>query len=402
MLFVHSSLRNWSAGVAMATPFYAEFVPWLWAVSLSLPFFLGILLNEKNWRAPRLAVLPFLMLLILHIAALGFTHSSFEYQIIKDILIAAWLLAIYVLSSDDAIDGFLLALIPLAFISAVLGLGKAALLDRGYLLGPLLNSCNYYPAGSALCINYNNLGLLWLMAILGCMRRRWWIIIPILITAGALSSSRRFLLLLPLLFGFLLFDRGREVVAKSLLISLTSVAIVYLVSDPQSFERFRFGDEPYTVLLQNWSVFGLGFDPINVNRSAPSVMLGTLTDGALGASSRLSFWKLGLTEAGWIPRGWTYHEIFSCEFSSCDVFHYPHMSILSEWIIGGAAFGFIALMFYLWPTWLIWREGALWSLALIVVAMPYSLISGDTVFSLPLYLACMLTALSSVPRKPLF
>jgi hypothetical protein len=60
------------------------------------------------------------------------------------------------------------------------------------------------------------------------------------------------------------------------------------------------------------------------------------------------------------------------------------------------------LMFYFWPAWSIWRNKSLWGLILIIVAMPYSLISGDTVFSHPLYLACMLAALSAVPRKSLF
>lgn len=57
------------------------------------------------------------------------------------------------------------------------------------------------------------------------------------------------------------------------------------------------------------------------------------------------------------------------------------------------------MLFYVCPIVSIWQRGDLISLALVITAMPYSLISGDIVFSLPVTLSCMLVGLSSVGRS---
>lgn len=388
------------AGFALAAPFYAEFFPWSWVAAIFIPLFCISLFQPPRLRVPSLVILPMSLLLLLHVFALIFSETPFAFQVVKEVVIAVCLLSIYLLSGDDSLDGFFYALIPLGIISAFVGLVKAALLDRGYLLGFIVDGCQSYPAGSALCVNYNNLGLLWLIAALGCIRGKWWGAVPFLIAAGALSSSRRFIGLmffLPLVWILL---SGREAIVRILIVCMASMALVLFVSDPDSFELYRFGTRPYTVLGVSGEVSREKVPAIN--RSTPGVIVGTLSDGVMGASSRLSYWKMGYEYAGWFPKGWGYHVKFSCAFSSCTDFHYPHMSVLSAWIVGGAFFGFVAVIFYILPFWCVWvnfRSQGVLLFALLFLSLPYSLISGDTIFSQPIYLACMLVVLGVIPEK---
>lgn len=398
--------KGFWGGVAMSAPFYAEFFSWRWAGLLAAPFFLLVLIFRKNIKPPHVAVLPMVALLLLHLAALGMTDTVFASQVVKDLIIASFLLFIYVLAGDDTAGGFFYSLVPLALITALLGLVKAGLLDRGYLLGFLIESCTYYPPGSALCVNYNNLGFMWLVGALGCLRKRLWWLLPVLIAAGALSSSRRFVVLMVFIPVVWVLLEGRSVLFKSLLVGFISAFLIYAVSDPASFQRYRFGVEPYRVLEFNLdSNFAIvqvleSSDSVpKINRSTPMAMLSTMADGTLGTESRLEYWKLGTSMMGWFPQGWSYHKVFSCSFSPCSEYNYPHNSIVTEWIIGGVVFGLVAIAFYAWPFLLIWRTKSVVEISIFLFSVPYSLMSGDTVFSLPACIACMLVALSAARKK---
>lgn len=396
--------KGFLGGLAMCTPFYAEFFSWRWAGLLVVPFFLLVLIRREKVKCPNWAVLPMIALLLLHAVALCLSETAFASQVIKDLIIASFLLVIYFLADEDTSVGFFYFLVPLALVTALLGLVKAGLLDRGYLVGILIESCSFNPPGSTLCINYNNLGFIWLVGILGCLNKRFWWLLPLLIAAGALSGSRRFVVLMVFIPIVWVLVEGRSAIAKSLCIALFSTVLVYVVTDPVSFDRYRFGGEPFRVLEFKFGaevaeIVESSHFTAKINRSAPMAMLGTMADGTLGTGSRLDFWKLGASMLSWVPQGWSYHEVFSCTFSPCSEFNYPHMSIMTEWIIGGVIFGFVAIAFYAWPLSLIWRAKRVLPIALFVVALPYSLISGDTVFSLPICIACMLVALSSVRRN---
>lgn len=390
--------RGFWGGIALSSPFYAEFFPWHWAAILVLPLAICVCLYPAKLKAPHPSIAPMVMLLLVHGIALFFTETRFGYGVVKDLILATFLLAIYFLANEDASDGFFLALLPLGLLSAIIGLFKAGLLDRGYLLGFIVDTCDSYPAGSALCVNYNNLGLLWLITALACLRGRLWPLLLILITAGALSSSRRFLLIAPSLPIVWILLEKRSGAIKAAIIGVLSVASISAITDPESFERFRFGAEPYTTIF-GYSEGSATSVSGRINRSAPLVMLGTIGDGTLGTATRIDFWKLGLESTKWHPQGWAYHETFSCSFSSCTEFHYPHLTILSEWIIGGMLAGVLAILFYACPLFAIFRQRRPLSIALALIILPYSLISGDTVFSLPICIASLLVALTSVPRK---
>ncbi|MEL7548344.1 hypothetical protein AAGV37_00620 [Pseudomonas protegens] len=393
--------KGFLGGVAMAAPFYAEFFSWRWAVLMIVPLLLLRAIYREKVEVPQLALAPLVILLLLHVLALGYTDTTFASQVIKDLIIASFVFVIYILAGDDMLRGFFAALIPLALITALLGLIKAALLDRGYLIGYILDNCSDYPAGSALCLNYNNLGFIWLVAALGCLKSRLWWFLPILLAAGALSSSRRFIVLMVFIPFVWILIQGEAAVAKSLLIAVLSLLLVCCISDSASFERYYHDRQPFQVLSFKSDTQDQGRELVfeNINRSAPTIIAGTMVDGTLGTASRLSYWGLGASMLSWFPQGWSYHEVFSCSFSTCSEFHYPHMSIMTEWIIGGVFFGLVAIAFYVWPFVLIWRAKRVLPIALFVVTLPYSLISGDTVFSLPICIACMLVALSSARRR---
>lgn len=392
--------RGFWAGVALASPVYAEFVPWVWTTILVAPLVILVLTQRERVGLPPVSIAPMLAMFLLHLTALGFSHTDFQQTVIKDLVIALLLLLIFLFADRRSFDGFMFAVIPVATVAAIAGLAKAALQDRGYLVGYILDSCYYYPAGSSLCVNYNNLGLVWMIAILGCIKFRWLVLIPILLAAGALVGSRRFLLLMMLLpFVWLFYHKWKGFVPLAV-ISLSSFLLLNVVSDPDSFERFRFGAEPYTVILPSIDPNANALDGghVSINRAIPSAMLGTLADGTFGTASRLDLWGLGVAQLGWLPQGWAYHEVFSCQFSDCTQFIYPHASILSAWIAGGVVFGIVALLFYAWPIMAVWQRGDFIPLVLTVFAVCYSLISGDTVFSLPVALGSMLVGLSSIER----
>lgn len=390
--------KDFLGGVAMAAPFYADFFPWQWVVLLAAPLFVALLMRRERLERPPLAILPFVVLLAVHVVALMFSRTVFSGQVVKDLVIASFLLVVFLMAGKDMLAGFFSALIPLALGTALLGLFKAGLLDRGYLIGFILDGCSVYPAGSALCVNYNNLGFLWLVAALGCIKTRLWWCIPFLLAAGVLASSRRFILLMSAIPVVWFLIQGRSAMVRLLSVVIATGVLFITISDASSFEKFWRQTMPYKVLE-----FGGNVDredvQARINRSGPMVLLGTMADGTLGTSTRQDFWRLGASMVSWAPQGWHYHEVFACTFSPCVDFHYPHMPVISEWLIGGALFALVAIAFYVWPFWSILRERRLFPIALFVLAMPYALISGDTVFSLPICISCMLVALSAVQRQ---
>ena len=402
--------RGWLGGVAMASPFYAEFFSWDFSIFLSVPFFLNFIFYRERINNLSFAVFPIILLIGLHALALIFSPTRFYESITKELVIAIFLLIIYSFSQKEMLSGFYFCLIPLALVTALLGLLKAAMLDRGYLFDFILQGCSSYPLGSSLCMNYNNLGLIWLIATLGCMRKKIWIFIPILLAAGALVGSRRFIVLMALLPLIYFFIAGRTTIIKSIFIAFFSISLIQLISHPSSFEKFRFGDNSYkTIKIKNMigNFFNYGeikassFEEVyvdSINRSTPSAMLGTMKNKELGTNSRLDLWRMGLSLLAFLPQGWSYHEIFSCAFAACQGYSYPHMSIISEWIIGGAIFGIIGLLFYILPFYYLILSRNIPAFFLYFISIPYSLISGDTVFSLPICVACVFVALSGIPR----
>lgn len=139
-------------------------------------------------------------------------------------------------------------------------------------------------------------------------------------------------------------------------------------------------------------------DPTTIYR-----LLGTMGTGqAFGFESRLGRWTLGvelLADLTWLTGiGFSYHEAFSCRFSGCAFLDYPHFPLLSEWLVGGIAGALTAAVIYgllftsiLRSGWRGWTSG---SSAVAVAVLPYALLSGDTLFSIPQFIIVCLLAQS--------
>jgi hypothetical protein len=388
---------GYCAGLAFAVPIYNEFFYWYISITLLLPLLFCLIQVGFVVRKPNAALIPFGLLFIFYVLVSLIKPSEYAGHITKELMLALYLFLIYLVSSEESLSGFFDAIIPLGVITALIGLIKAGLLDRGYLIGYIIDSCNSYPAGSGLCLNYNNLGLIWLIACLGCINRGLWYWIPLIIAAGALVGSRRFLVLMFFVPVIWFYFRRYFTIAKAFILVFLSFLIINLTSSPESFERFRFGAEEYKIIL---SYGKPEMDAsININRSTPSAILGTMSDGTLGTSSRLDLWAYAWDLVSFKPQGLSYHIKFSCEFSGCADYVYPHSSILSAWLAGGFIFAVVAVFFYLWPLYSVFASGSIISISLLLISMPYSLISGDTVFSIPIFISAMIVALSSL--KPI-
>jgi hypothetical protein len=148
---------------------------------------------------------------------------------------------------------------------------------------------------------------------------------------------------------------------------------------------------------------GIASDSFRVSIADPLSILATLRfEDMFGFSSRVERWNVGsdlLFENGWLlGTGFSYHKVFSCRFFDCASFDYPHFPLMSEWLIGGILGEIAAIIFLIMVFWSIWQSGRKgWksgSTVLILAVMPYSMLSGDTLFSIPQFIALCLLAQS--------
>lgn len=385
-------------GAALSAPFLADLIGWKIAGILLLPALVSLAVERPTLVWPfavaRTLVVLLVALAAIHILALMLTPTPWAFQVVKDVTIAAVLTGVLALAATQPYEkvwgGFSAVIIPFAVGVAVLGLAKLALSDRGYQIGFVINLTpgTQYPQGTSLWGDYNLTGLLFLIAAVLLVQRlivdhqRYWSLagLIVVLSAGVLVGSRRFLLLLPLIPLYWTIGVGmRRAVLGALITAGCVCALTWLVSSPASHERYRFGGEPYTVL-------GFSASPTQLappNRAHPSAIASTV-DGMTG--SRLDRMRLGvetiLSKTRLVGMGWRYHELFSCRFSACKTLDYPHSTVLSAWLLGGPAIAILVLSVYGLLTYAAWK-GGLSASVLLLCMLPYSLVSGDTLFSLP-------------------
>ena len=382
--------RDFWIAFILSYPFYADYLSWWFLLPPTLILFVQVFKNIRIEYDKFLYTCPLIIIIFFHLLALVFSNTPFAYQVLKDCLISGILICAFLFAEKNLIRYFSFFVIPIALVTAILGLGKVYLLENGYLFGPLLENCSTYPIGSALCVNYNNAGMLWLVASILCAQRNNWVILPIIIVAGVLSGSRRFLLLMPLVPVVWILVACWSQKLKFTFCVLATIILYSVIVNPALTERVRTGALPYKVLFSETRE--IDFDQINerINPTYTTVVLGTMTDGTFGTSSRLNLWKYGYSMVGFLPQGWMYHSKFSCKFSACNEFHYPHLPILSEWIIGGIFGAIVSLWLYLSSFYRSYLADSPINLCLFLAVLPYTLISGDTILSLPTCLAVMM------------
>lgn len=426
--------RGFLSGVALTAPFLANPLP-TWAAALVvLPLLADILLRGVRLR-PFFRVTPLVLIVCslaaLHVGALLMGTTPFVADVMYNLIWCGGAVGIVLLASDPEdspemmIWGFSTVLVLTATPIAIAGIAKYALQLNGVLFGSLINSCfGRYPQGTTLCGDYNLFGLYLGVAAIGASalmmrlqnKNRWAIFalgvcLAAILVAGLFAGSRRFAALAALvalywsvgLFSF----RRRAIRACVLPLILTACMSWYLAAP-----RDEIADEATVTVAQviaSWvgspqspspqeiaasrtppqGTYGPG-EVLAARDVSPTALASTFEDN-YGFGSRVEKLRLGwqmVQEDGYLlGRGFSYHEAFSCKFVNCEFIDYPHAPILSAWIAFGVIGLAIAVSFYLsigFNVLLAGKEGILTGASLVALAtLPYSLLSGDTIFSLP-------------------
>lgn len=353
----------------------------------------------------------------LHIAVIWST--PYWPAVTRDLVWSGYVMVIMLLASgpeDSPLDichGLLFGVAVTASIVSLFGLLKYWLQLHGIIFSEVLKSCGgTYPQGSTLCSDYNMFSLFMLIGAIGtsylALRRQSFllsILVAACFSAAMLAGSRRFVataVLVPLIW--LTYGAWRMPLRKVVLLAISPVMIVsflYYALDNRRYQAIPDSEIIYAedVLGQLVENLGLRLDWIEGSKAAwigkpyartvlPDALAGTL-DG--GLKSRIERWKFSwqmIQEDGYIfGRGFRYHREFACHFVKCEYIDYPHAPLLAAWVAFGLTGLFLAIAFYgvmLLNVFRAGKEGILSGATPIALAvLPYSLISGDTILSLP-------------------
>jgi hypothetical protein len=436
--------------MTMATPFAAATLPYPWlllSLVVCIPFVVH--LARYGLRLPKVKDVPaivwlVLLLGLLHLCGLRLGPTSFWPRVIVDMGIVGAGVGVFLLGREETegsgtrmMEGFFAALIPFVSVTAAVGLVKAALLERGILLGFLLSLYpDQYPPGSSLRADTALFSLSMLVAGMGVAivrlsgRRSWTstacavLALAVMVSAGMLTESRRFLvlsLLIPCVwFAVSFWESAKRELPRRVMISFVGLLIAmgvlfWLIHTPTPIGTVSVVGltgiaQPKVSEGRADPTPASGPGPVKaettVRQTDPTTiyrLFDTMGAGqAFGLESRTGRWGLGATllaDRAWLTGiGFSYHEVFSCRFAECAFLDYPHFPLLSEWLVGGIAGALAAAAIYgllftsvLRSGWRGWTSG---SSAVAVAVLPYALLSGDTLFSIPQFIVVCLLAQS--------
>lgn len=425
MLFnnlMRADMRGFWVGVALTTPFLLNPLPGSLAAT---PALIPLLVHLAIHRFSITQLLRFDLLLtliylnvVLVIAGVLFSESPFEKDIVTQVIVAAGCVGIYLLAPPDRyaqsrlIQGFFTMLCSAAAFFAVLGIVKYWLQLNGYVFGALVGTYSeYYPQGTTFCGDYNIYGFFMVAAAFGFVALllrpelvRWQIALfsfglAACFVSGVFAGSRRFYFVAALiptmwLVATIINKQWKNTVLRSSLVCGFSLLLLL----PFGINKL----EPATADVQviqlkaPWAPrssadLSLNSDNLRAREVTPDAMSTTMTqDKAYGFDTRQERWKLGwqmIQQNGYLlGRGFSYHKEFSCRFVNCEFIDYPHAPLISHWIAFGLAGFLLALGLFVSIAVLIVQAGRTGietgASFLAISAMPYALISGDTVFSM--------------------
>lgn len=426
---------SWLLGFVMASPFVEAIFPVrFWVPLIAMLYFVKIVFIKKiDWNAfqNRLRTSCWLLLLAgINVLALFATPHYFfsnAYPLIVFFsLYLAWLCSPIELIAEKLWQGFLSALLPSAFLAAVIGLFKIWMVERGYMLMPL----NYiyeladvsYPGGSSLKPDYNLPTQALTVAIFFLLTREyllnWQRILKItgifLISAAIYyTSSRRGVLYLAAMpFIYMAYCTYLKRISSRavfiVLISFSSLGILLYVSSAfvmygqfySSYKQWPFSDsrpaKPYEYI-------------VSLVPFSPPAGINTAIDhnhefkyprpfNSNERPIRWSYaWELLREKYFVLPYGYSYQKLFSCKFTDCQLKDYPHNVFLSEWLaegILGLVLLILALGSYFKSIFLtknLESRSKLFALSFLVV--PSMLISGDYLLSMSMICSSIILSL---------
>lgn len=414
--------QSYATGVALATPFLERSVGWTGSIPFLIPWLVLTLWVRPKPKAT-LVSLMFLGLVVWHTISQWLAPSSFARLTHHDSLIALMLtfVALTVQETKKVTRAFSIVVMTLGLFTAIIGLAKLFLQDRGVLLGPILKWCpGEYLHGTVLCGDYNLLALTWLCALAvlladrieGKKHAHLVLAVP-LIAAGLAVGSRRFLLLLPILLlaSTLLvwrFEGLRQAAtegARSAVLFLFALLLLSVVSAPEEYEEFRLGNQQFTILFDLSDDVRVGSAEVDwsVRTVYPDIVFQSIGEG--GFAPRLERWYFGVEtlQGGSLwGSGFQYHELFSERFVQGCFLDYPHLPLMSEGLIGGVPLFLLGLAIYmllsLRAARAMWSGEAVGLGMMFVLASGVAMISGDTMLSISLWVTVSLT-IAAVTRN---
>jgi len=426
--------RGFLAGLALTAPYIANPVPIWFAFLFLIPLIFDIFLRGLRLR-PLFTVTPILLCLyalaLLNILAIWTT--PFPMNVISPLVWSGGIIGIVLLASDERdnpgeiVKGFVYSVAIVSSVIGAAGLTKYMLELNGYIFGFMVNTCfGRYPQGTTFCGDYNIYSLFMLTGAIGVSvylfsKKRSVIVtalcilaLSIVITSGFFAGSRRFYFVVPLLpalwIAFAVWGEHakRTLVSAFVVVVLASSLYVTFSRDytapnrePQIIERVLTLKLSRLLSRLGPERLGSGHDEISTRAPedylapravAPDVMATTMTSAsAYGFDTRLDRWRYGIelvAENGYVRgSGFDYHQKFSCRFVDCEFIDYPHAPIISSWIAFGVLGLILAGLFYFLTLLNLLASGRFGVLSgasmVTLAAMPFSLISGDMIFSLP-------------------
>jgi hypothetical protein len=277
-----------------------------------------------------------------------------------------------------------------------------------------------YPSGSSLKDDYNAFSLSLLIASMGLVmyalkddRSHTRILynilgLAVLVSAGMLTPSRRFAIASILIPGLWL-TVGAVTIPKPewfrrILLPIAGVVWAVLlihmaIESPKQIQHYQ------VVHVGRISKADSADKIVDVGHAKDRLFETFNKEHSYGFESRTDRFLFGtnllLVERAWLRGiGFSYHEAFSCRFGACAYLDYPHFPLLSEWLIGGVIAALAAMAIYVLLFQILWRIGwhgwmsGITPTALVVLF--YSILSGDTLFSVPQFIMVCLLAQSQL------
>ncbi|PYF02681.1 hypothetical protein BJ122_11018 [Rhodopseudomonas faecalis] len=432
---MRADMRGFWVGVALTAPFLLNPLPgFLAATPALIPLLVHLAIHRFSIR--QLLRFDWLLALIylnvvLVLAGLLFSGSPFAKDTVTRVIVALGCVGIYLVVPPDRyaqarlIQGFFAALCSAGAIFALAGLVKYWLQLNGFVFESLVGVCSdMYPQGTTFCGDYNIYGYFMAAAAFGFVALllrtdlvRWQIVVfsfglAACFVSGVFAGSRRYYFVAALiptmwLAATIVNKQWKTTVLRASLVFVFSLLLLL----PFAINKL----EPATAGVQvielsaplasrSSAELGLNSDNLKAREVTPEAMSTTMTqDKAYGFDTRQERWKLGwqmIQQDGYLlGRGFSYHKEFSCRFVNCEFIDYPHAPLISHWIAFGLAGFLLALGLFASIAVLIIQAGRTGietgASFLAISAMPYALISGDTVFSLSPAIVAFLVLLAA-------
>lgn len=371
-------MTNFGGGFVLMSPFLSDFISWYILLPINIIIAIQILITNKFKIHLGIEAVPFLALIVIHSFFVLSTSSPFHEIIKKEILIAGFFLFFYVLSSKSYEDGFIKILISFCVLISTFSILKFILLLNGIGFSFLFASCGLlYPEGTQLCINPIIFTYLLLLGVFFSLMTKKYYLVPLLLVSGFFTESRRFLILIPLIILFFTFFYKHKIPLRWVACYATLVATIIFFQERTSIflieEQINIFDvkksDKYLTIVDSTS---------NI-----SSLIYTLFTSQVGFDSRLPKIFLGLELLDSAPMGFEYHHHFLFQEHNNIVYDYPHLPLLSEYLIGGGVLLFISIIFILTPIFILFLRKEWAYLFLMIVSFAYFQISGDNLLSVP-------------------